>query len=492
MSRKSLLILLVVAVLVGLAAIFSRQDNKPNATGAGTRAPGTKLLAGLDPSAIAAVRIITPDGTATVNRGENDIWSVAERDDYQADATRLSGLVRALLDLKVLQVQQAGASQYPRLQLADPASTDEKITREQKGTKVLILDAKQVSLAEIVFGKAPQSEGSDPMALMMGGSVGGKFARMSGEENSVYLLNESPYQATGNPADWVDKKFLQPGSIRKFTITGDEGFQSWEASRDKADASFILKDAPAGKQLLAATNSALSSFLGYAQAADVLTKGEIESLDRKASRTVKAETFDGLTYELTITPLPAKEGESSGIFYAIETKITGTYTEPPAADGAKKPGEMTEEEKKADAETKAAARKTWDEKLAREQAIASRVFKLGASSVEAVLKAGNEVQEDIPPPPPPPEGTPPELLTPPAEGPPPPAEPGPVSVTTPPVSITTEPIEIPGAPAKKPSADAKADDEKPAQGKTEGDPKKEGAPPPDERKIDEEEPLPKR
>lgn len=439
MSRKSLLILLVVALLVGLAAIFTRQDNQPKAAD-GARAPGTKLLAGLDPSAITAVAISTPDGTVTVKRGENDVWSVTERDGYQADATRLSGLVRGLLDLKVLQVQQAGPSQYARLQLADPASTDEKLGKEQKGTVVRLLGANDVALAEVFFGKAPQSGAADPMAAMMGGGggPGGKFARIGGEENSIYLLDQSPYQATGNPADWVDKKFLQPGSFKKFTITGGEGFQGWEVSREKADGTFILKDAPAGKQLMASTNSALTSFLSYAQAADVLTKAEVDALDRKASRTVKAETFDGLVYEFTLTPLPPKEGDTSGTFYAVETKITGSYTEPAPAEGAKKPEEMNEEEKKADADTKAAARKAWDEKLAREQVTAGRSFKLNSYTVEAVWKAGNEIVEDIPAPPPAPEGTPPEMLTPPAEG----APAAPATATTPPVTVTTEPIEI--------------------------------------------------
>jgi hypothetical protein len=443
MSRNSLLTLLVVALLVGLAAIFIRQDNKPKAT-EGARPPGTKLLAGLDPSAIAAVTISTPDGKVTVKRGEKDVWSVTERDGHQADATRLSGLVRGLLDLKVLQVQQAGPSQYPRLQLVDPASTDEKISKEQKGTVVRLLGANDVALAEIVFGKAPQSGASDPMAAMMGGASGpgGKFARIAGEENSIYLLDQSPYQATGNPADWVDKKFLQPGGFKKFTITGGEGFQGWEVSREKADGTFVLKDAPDGKQLSAATNSALTSFLSYAQAADVLTKAEVDGLDRKAARTVKAETFDGLVYEFTLTPLPPKEGDTSGTFYAVETKISGNYTEPAPAEGAKKPEEMSEEEKKADADTKAAARKAWDDKLAREQTTASRAFKLNSYTVEAVWKAGNEVVEDIPAPPPPaPEGTPPEMLTPPAESP--PAATAPATATTPPVTVTTEPIEIP-------------------------------------------------
>ena len=440
MSRNSLLILLVVALLVGLAAIFTRPDNKPKTT-EGARAPGTKLLAGLDPSAIAAVSITTPDGTVTVKRGEKDIWSVAERDGYQADASRLSGLVRGLLDLKVLQVQQAGPSQYPRLQLVDPSSADEKNTKEQKGTVVRLLGTNDATLAEIVFGKAPQSGAADPMAAMMGGGggPGGKFARIGGEENSIYLLDQSPFQATGNPADWVDKKFLQPGGFKKLTISGGEGFQGWEVSREKADGTFVLKDAPAGKQLMASTNSALTSFLSYAQAADVLTKAEVEALDRKASRTVKAETFDGLIYEFTLTPLPPKEGDTSGSLYAVETKITGNYIEPAPAEGAKKPEEMSEEEKKADAETKTAARKAWDEKLAREQATAGRAFKLNSYTVEAVWKAGNEVVEDIPAPPPAPEGTPPEMLTPPAES----APAAPATATTPPVTVTTEPIEIP-------------------------------------------------
>ncbi len=497
MSRKSLLVLLVLAVVIGLAAWLTRQSSKPDETAAGALAPGQKLLAGLDPSQIAGVKVHTPDGAVTLKKGENDIWSVAERDGFTADAERLSGLIKGMLDLKITQAQQAGPSQYARLQLALPDAADEKLTKEQKGTVVRLLDAKDAVLAEVVFGKAPQSEGQDPMAAMSGGGVGGKFVRLAKDTTQVFLVSESVYQATGKPADWIEKTFFQPGALKRIAVTGDEGFQGWEVIREKPDASFTLKDVPAGKQLAAATGSALTSFLGYAQATDILTKTEVEALDSKQSRVATLETFDGLTYKLTLTPLATQEGDTGGANYAVQAEIAGTYVEPTPADGAKKPEEMSEEEKKADAANKEAAKKAWDEKLAKEQKLAARVFKVGSYTVDAIWKSGSEVVEDIPAPPPAPEGTPPELLTPPP-GMPVPSPTGataPATATSPPISVTTPPIEVPAAAPteaapveEKPADKPKEDNKTPEPAKPAEAPK---APEPAEN-IDATEPLPSR
>ena len=472
MNKKSLLILLVCAVLACIAAWLAQKSASP-ATSTDTRAPGQKLLDGIDPSRIASVVFETPDGSVTLKRDAKDVWTVQERDGFTADASRLSGLIKGLLDLKIIQVQEAGPSQYPRLQLSPPTDTNPAVAKEQKGSVIRMLDAQGAAVTEIIVGKAPQSEGQDPMAAMSGGGVSGKFVRLGNDPSRVFLVNNAGV-VSSDPAEWVVKTFFQPGPLSRVAVSGPAGFKGWEATREKPDSTFVLKDLPAGKQLAANTSSALATLLGYAQASDVLTKAQKEKLDRKDSRTAELTTFDGMTYKLTLTPLPVDAATppppagpdgappSTGN-YAVEAQVAGTYVEAPPAAGAKKPEEMTEEEKKADAEAKAAARKTWEEKLAAQQALAAHTFKVAAYTVEALWKTGTEVVEDIPPPPAAPGATPPELLTPPPGAPPagnpsapPPA--GKAQAVTEPISVTTPPIEVPAAPPDAP----KPVEEKPA------------------------------
>lgn len=469
MNKKSLLILLICAVLACIAAWLAQRSSAPAKSG-DTRAPGQKLLDGIDPSRIASVVFETPDGSVTLKRDDKDVWTVQERDGFTADASRLSGLIKGLLDLKIIQVQEAGPSQYPRLQLAAPTDATPTVTKEQKGSVIRMLDEQGQAVAEIIVGKAPQSEGDDPMAAMSGGGATGKFVRLGNDPARVFLVNNTGV-VSSDPAEWVVKTFFQPGLLRRVAVTGPADFKGWEASRDKPEGTFVLKDVPAGKQLAASTSSALASLLGYAQASDVLTKAQKEKLDRKASRTAELATFDGLTYKLTLTPLPADaatpppgpDGAApTTASYAVEAQVTGAYTDPAPAPGAKSPEAMTDDEKKADAAAKAAARKAWDEKLAAQQALAAHTFKVAAYTVEALWKSGTEVVEDIPAPPPAPGATPPEMLTPAPGAPPPPAGQAPagkVEAVTEPISVTTEPIEVPAAPkdAAKPAAAKPAD-----------------------------------
>lgn len=457
MNKKSLLLLLVAALVTGLAAMLANRKPGQESASSATRGPGSKLLADVDPSRLAALSIQNAEAKVTVKRGEGDVWAVVERDGFTADTSRLSGVIKDLFDVKIVQAQEAGPSQYGRLQLANPAeSSDPKADKDKLGTVVRLYDEKETLLAEVVLGKAPESAGQDPMAAMMGGGGNGKFVRLGADAARVFLVSNALYQATASPADWIEKGFFQPGTLKRVVVTGPQGFEGWEVAREKSDGTFALKEPPAGKQLSASTASSLGSLLTSAQAADVLTKAEVDGLDKAQTRVISLESFDGMVHKLSITPLAAKEGE--GANYAVAAEVSGTYVEPAPAEGAKKPADMNEEEKKADAAAKEAARKTWEQNLAKQQALAKRVFKVNSYTIDSIWKARADVLEDIPKPAEPAApaaGTdaPPAGIALPTDGAasaPAPREP--VSATTEPISVTTPPIEVTAPPADKPAA----------------------------------------
>lgn len=478
MTRKSLLILLVAALVTGLAAWMTNRKEAP-AQASAAHDPGQKLLAHVDPSLVSGMVVQSATGKVTLKRGEADTWTVTERDGFTADTSRLSGLVKSLFEMKIVQTQEAGPSQYGRLQLASPPEVPAEKKDEKKeeatpaatsnsGTVIRLLGDADKVLAEVVLGKSPETAGADPMAAMMGGGSG-KFVRLANDTERVFLVSTELYTATADPADWVNKEFLNITGLKKVVLSGGEGFEGWEATRSAPEGTFELKDAPSGKKLSSSSASALSSVLASAQAADVLTKADVDALDKTKTRTAVLETFDGLTYTLQITPLPAKDGNTN---YAVQAKVEGTYAEP-APKTTKKPEEMNEEEKKAaEAEktAQAAARKTWDEKLAKEQAIAKSHYALNSYTVDALWKAKSEILEDVPAPLATPESAPPAALTP--DAPAPATEPAstateavtqPISVTTPPIEV--KPSENQAAPEAAPASDP-APAENPAPAKT--------------------------
>lgn len=482
MSKKSLLVLIVVAVLTGLIVlVLNRPATAP--AGVGKAAPGARLLGDVDLAAVAALTVQSGEATVTLKRGADKKWAVAEREGVTADASRLSEVLSQLAEIKIAQVQQAGPSQYPRLQLADPAATGENAPKnEEKGTLVKLLDEKDAPIAQIVLGKSPQSSGPGSMS-MFGGS--GRFVRTVGNETQVVLVGDSLSQLTAAPADWISKTFLQPGSLKRIAVAGPEGFQPWEVARDKAEGQFVLKDPPAGKQLSQTASGAWSSLLSYAQPTDILVKAEVGKLDKKETRTLTLENFDGRVFTLTLTPLPKdapKPGEDADAaasgqgYYAVQAAVTGTFTPAapppppvkpvaPAADANDEARKKFEEEQKAydeamkahgeavkaHGQSVATARKAWDDQLAKDQALGKHVFKFSSYTFDSVWKTRDEIVENIPPPPEPATPEPPAALTP--EGAPVPPAPSPAAGAgkPAPISVTTPPIAVP--PATDPAKD---------------------------------------
>jgi hypothetical protein len=108
-----------------------------------------------------------------------------------------------------------------------------------------------------------------------------------------------------------------------------------------------------------------------------------EGGDAAGKRNATIETFDGFTYQLTITPLKPGTGPASSapdnqlVTVAVSAKLP---TERTKAEGEKP------EDAKAKDEEFAARLKALNVKLANEQSLAGRTFELSKNTLDALLK----------------------------------------------------------------------------------------------------------
>jgi Domain of unknown function (DUF4340) len=254
MSRGRFTALLVAALVVLAAALYlgSRRDSgEPSAE-------GTRFLPQLA-SMLGTVSQIdlqkgAPTPAVTLHRA-GDQWSVAQRADYPADATKVRKLLLSLADAKILEEKTSNPANFAAIGVEDAASPKAGGTQITLTTK----DGKQ----SIIVGK-PIGEGN--------------FARRGGEDRSFTV--EPGISADVEPRTWIDSRLLdvplaQIQSVaEKFALGPGYSVHRLKPGED----GFALDGAPpAGRKLLDAKALAPSpSVLSGLTADDVAAASSID------------------------------------------------------------------------------------------------------------------------------------------------------------------------------------------------------------------------
>jgi hypothetical protein len=121
MNKKQFLILVVLVAVLGLWGL-SRWRGQTSSYNGGGNAVGQKLLGEFDVNAVAQLAIKQGTNELLLAK-KDDVWRVAQRNDYPANFSEISSLLLKLKNLKVVQTEQVGPSQLPRLELAAAART---------------------------------------------------------------------------------------------------------------------------------------------------------------------------------------------------------------------------------------------------------------------------------------------------------------------------------------------------------------------------------
>jgi len=349
MNRKQFCFVLLALAIVGGAGFILLKRNRQSWTTHETGA-GDKVLPAFAYNDVASIHIKGAASQFHVVR-QDGIWRIPERDGYCANYPVIKDLLLRIRDLKVVQSDTLGASQLPRVELADPMS------RIGAGTVIEFADSAQKPIASLVVGKRhlrPQSQ-SDPYRLK--GLFDGCYIRLLSDPENVMLVSDDLPAVNAEPQAWLDKSFIKIEKLKSLSLIASNGTTLWTLTRPAESQPWLLADADseAGEVLDPAAASQIVEVLPFLSFVDVVPRDRANALMQSRPSMLFAETFDHFFYSINFSAAPAEQK----ILFTIKAK-------------AEVSGEGGEAEQKA--------------RLAREQALASWTFVADATTFQPIVR----------------------------------------------------------------------------------------------------------
>lgn len=310
MKRRSLAILIAVAILLTGAAIWAAvqrdRDSGPSFQ-AGPLFPGLSERIG----AIAQIRVMTRDTALRVEHTEQGQWVVASKDNYPAKAAAVRRTIFALIGAKITDRATALPENHRKLGLVDP----------EKGgtaTRVVLLDGAGGQLAAILIGNPMASDeiGSAPEPQSF-------FVRKPGDDQVWLVRGDLPIQSSAQA--WIDPEIatIARARIQSATVTFPDG-ASYAVSRKTSDQpDFVLHAVPEGRAPAPSTD--IANALGAA--ASSLSFDDVRPV-AKLGLPVQTEhvvyrTFDGLVLDVALATV------EDGIWATFTPALDETILTPP-------------------------------------------------------------------------------------------------------------------------------------------------------------------
>jgi hypothetical protein len=341
-ARTTLILVVLLAILGGGALLYQHQERgrRPENVGA----LGQNLFKDLKAAEVAAIRIVEPKSTLTV-QAKNERWVIAERGDFPADAAKVREFVLQALSLKVGQSEPIGDQDRARLNL------------DESGTQVEFAGAEGKTLSRLIVGKKYfKREVDNPDKAR----ADGRFVALPGEPKVAYVVSDPLNQATTRTSEWIDKTSFKVEKVKTLEVRYPDG-GGYRIERDGDTADWRLAGARPDEKLEVTKANAASYSLGLLELADVAPKGT--ALEEPVS--IQATTLDGPSYSI-------KVGKLQGDSYPV------TFTSS---------GALRKDEKDAERLKKLA------ERLTHEKLLSDYVLLIPKAKLEDTLKKRAELLE---------------------------------------------------------------------------------------------------
>ena len=496
MTKSTLALLWLAAAGLGAGVAVVKQGQTRAFENATARKRGETLFAQFPADKVARITVKSASDSVTLAKGEAG-WTVAERENYPASASRINEVLRTLAEVKVTQGIDAGPRYDARFGIDPAASKD-----EDHGLQLTFADAAGAELAAVALGKNTESAASaGPFGF--GGGATGRFIRNRADQSGLYVTSETFARVVATPKDWLREDFVKVEKLKSVAMQmpNKPDYQAWKLTRPDEGADFSLEGIGADETLDATVANPLKSIFSFARFEDVAPNERAKLLDSSPdARLATLETEEGFTYQLKFAPAPKEEkkeekkedGQDPAADPAAATEgnyllaVTVTATIP---EQRKK--EEGEKEEDAKAKEEAFQKRTTElkEKLATEKQLEGRTFEVTKWTVDALLKDRAQLVKKKDAPAATPAATTPPVAVPPGVTPPPgPATPRPrIEAVTPPIAVPPLPEEgeepAPAQPTTPEGADAPAQPpdraiDQPKQPEIRPDEATEGAPPP--------------
>jgi hypothetical protein len=276
MNQKTLIGLVIAAVVAIVAAIALNHSNRPRSD---TLETSTWLAPQLREHVNDVNKVVVTGAEgkvlATLERGANG-WTLAEKGGYPVDTGKLRAFLLKLADAKRLEQKTSNKDKYAVLGVEDVASKD------AKGVEVELDGLAQ------------------PLKLIIGNvdSRGGTYARIDGQAES--WLASGTLTVEKGVADWLQKDLadLAATRIASVAISHADGSHVTVTKNTRGDANYVLADVPKGREAAGefAING-LASMLAGLRFDDVVPAKDAAPGD--APIKARYTTFDGLVVDAT-------------------------------------------------------------------------------------------------------------------------------------------------------------------------------------------------
>lgn len=365
MNRKQFLVSLAVLIVLAAAGAGVVLSDRSAWNKADSRV-GQKVVAGLKIPDIAEIVIKDSSGELHLVKGGSR-WKVRERADFDADTDRIGELLVKLAELKVVQSETLSADERARLELVEPKDK----TTPGAGIALELKDAKGGALGRLLLGKKI-FKSAELASLGSQGEATGRYV-LAGEDTGTMLAVAEPFaQVESKPDPWLVKDLIRVDVAKSIASTGKDGRRRWIVSRKSDGADWTFADSKSKPDLQKATD--LSSALGWINLVDVVPDPAKADTGLDHGVTIKAETFDGITYTLRI-------GNAVGQNYYVGFQVAGE----PAKRRVAPKGEKAEDKARNDKSFED-RRKKLVEQSEREKRLSHWTYLVAKSSLEALLR----------------------------------------------------------------------------------------------------------
>ena len=303
-ARVVAILVVLLAILGGAALLYRQQEGGQRADNVGTL--GRTLFKDLKAADIAAIRIVEPKATLTLQR-KGDAWVIAERADFPADLSKVREFVLKAIGLKVGQSEPVGEKDRARLNL------------DASGTRVEFKSADGKDLGVLTVGrKYFKREVENPEKAR----ADGRFVALPAEAGTVYVVGDPLEQATTKSAEWIDRTAFKVEKVKTLEVRYPAG-GGWRIERSGDNADWKLAGIKSGEKLDVSRANAASYSLQLLELNDVAPKDAPDTgLDKPIL--VDATTLEGASYAIKI-------GKLVGENYFVTFTSTGAVKEDKAA-----------------------------------------------------------------------------------------------------------------------------------------------------------------
>lgn len=389
MSKRLVIILWSLAGVLAAMTIIVKSSQ--NDSGQSTElATGDLLLDDLKLEQVTRIKIEDGEHTSTVTKAEEG-WTLEERD-FPANFDKLFQNLKTLKEVTVTQNMKAGPAYDERFGMDATAKGE-----EEHGIYLTFLDAKGNELEQVKVGKATEAENTG-----FGGRAQGKYVRLGSEPSAVYVVNDSFFNLSADPKDWLKPGFISVQGAKKIDLAlpNEEGEEGWTLTRESVTDDFTMENVPQGLEALPESLTSMKSVLSSASFQDVLSEEEAkEKRDESKARQLVVETFDGFRYVIDFAPekvtVPENLEEGTITPATSESYILTFKVSADLPDEREKGQEEDEAQAKAADEAFEAEQERLKTKLAEEQSLAGRWFSVAKWTLDSVNKPLSDLTKPV-------------------------------------------------------------------------------------------------